>query len=368
MLSLFLAASLAAPAGDRDLDRAIATIRGVGPNASGASAAAKAWKRVASADVAELPAVLAGMDGASPLARNWLRSAIDPILERARQDKKPLPAADLEAFLRDRHHDPAARRFAYDLIVKDQPAVADRLLPGMIDDPSPTLRRDAVARVVADAEKLAKEKKTAEAEKEYRQALAAARDFDQLNTIIKALGELGPKVSLSDHVGFLKSWKIVGPFPNPEGKGIDAVYPPEQKLDFNAGYDGSTGKVKWTSYKPSKDTGVIDLKEAIGDAPEAVAYAATEFRSKAAGDAEIRLGSFVGFKLWFNGELVLVRGDSYTGYRPDHYVAQVKLKPGVNTILVKFAQEPAPPQLPPPNHWRFMLRVCDPSGAAIRES
>ena len=54
--------------------------------------------------------------------------------------------------------------------------------------------------------------------------------------------------------------------------------------------------------------------------------------------------------------------------KPDHYSTPVKLKAGVNTILVKLAQEPPPPQLPPPNHWRFMLRVCDASGAAIRDA
>ena len=124
--------------------------------------------------------------------------------------------------------------------------------------------------------------------------------------------------------------------------------------------------MKWKDFKPAKDTGVIDLNDAVGNYPSAVAYASAEFLSKDARDAEVRLGSFLGFKLWVNGELVLVRGDSYTGYAPDHYVAAVKLKPGANTILLKFAQEPPPPQLPPPNHWRFMLRICDASGAAIK--
>jgi hypothetical protein len=236
----------------------------------------------------------------------------------------------------------------------------------MLDDPSRDLRRDAVARLVVGANKLVKDKKPVEAETEFRRALAAARDFDQLNAIIKQLGELGKKVSLAEHVGFIRSWKVVGPFPNPDEKGIDTVYPPEKGIDFAAEFDGSTGKVRWKEFTPAKDTGAIDLNDAVGNHPDAVAYAAAEFRSKEARDAEVRLGSFVGFKLWVNGDLVLVRGDAYTGFKPDHYVAPVKLKAGVNTILVKFAQEPPPPQLPKPNHWRFMLRVCDASGAAIK--
>src|SRR3954453_9823188 len=132
---LLLAAALGAPAGESDLSKAIDAVRGVGPNGQGAAAAATAWKRLAAADVAELPALLAGMDGASPLARNWLRAAIDPVLDRAARDKKPVPAAELEGFPRDTRHAPTARLFAYELVVKADAAAADRLLPGMLDDP-----------------------------------------------------------------------------------------------------------------------------------------------------------------------------------------------------------------------------------------
>ena len=133
---LLVAVALGAPAA-AEIERAVAAVRGVGPNGQNTAAAAAAWKQLAAADVAALPALLAGMDGASPLARNWLRAAIDPVLERAAQDKTPLPAAALEAFLRDGRHDAQARRFAYELVVKADPAAADRLLPGFLDDPSP---------------------------------------------------------------------------------------------------------------------------------------------------------------------------------------------------------------------------------------
>ena len=110
------------------------------------------------------------------------------------------------------------------------------------------------------------------------------------------------------------------------------------------------------------------MNQAAAESPDSVAYAVTEFRSREARDAEVRLGCFTAFKLWVNGELVLVRGDAYTGMRADHYVARVKLKPGANTILLKVGQEEPPPQLPKPNHWRFLLRVCDATGAAIPQA
>lgn len=363
---LLLTAALGTPAANSDLAQALATVRAAGPNGQGAAAAAAAWKRLAAADVADLPTLLAGMDGASPVARNLIRAAIDPVLDRAAHDKKPVPASELEVFLRDPRHDPAGRRFAYELVVKAESAAADRLLPGLLDDPSPDLRRDAVARVLTRADGLAKDDKKDEAKSEYNRALAAARDFDQIAGIIRKLGELGQKVTLAEHAGFLRSWKVIGPFPNPDEKGIDTAFPPERGLDFAAEYDGKVGPVKWKEFATPAENGLVNLNDAVGDHPEAVAYATTEFRSKEARDAEVRLGSFVAFKLWVNGEMVLFRGDAFTGMKPDHYVAKVKLKPGANTILVKFAQDVPPPQLKPMNYWRFMLRVCDSTGAAIR--
>src|SRR5436309_11683148 len=192
---LLVTAAISAAPGDSDLARAIAAVRAAGPNGQGAAAAAAAWKRLAAADVADLPALLAGMDGASPVARNWLRAAIDPVLDRAAQDKKPVPAAELEAFLRDARHDPNGRRLAYELVVKADPAAAGRLLPGLLDDPSPDLRRDAVARLIDRAEALLKDGKRDDAGDQFRRALAAARDFDQLNAIIKQLGDLDQKIT-----------------------------------------------------------------------------------------------------------------------------------------------------------------------------
>jgi hypothetical protein len=363
---VLVAAALGAAPAAGEIDRAVAAVRGAGPNGAGSAAAARAWQTLAAADAAALPALLAGMDGASPVARNWLRAAIDPVLERATRDQTPLPAAALEAFLREGRHDPQARRLAYELIVKGDPAAADRLLPGLLDDPSPDLRRDAVARLLDGADKHFDAGQRDEAKPLYQKALAAARDRDQLDRTAKRLGELGQKVDLADHLGFLRRWRVIGPFPNPGGQGIDTAYPPEQGLDFAAESDGKAGKVRWKEFTSTKETGVVDLNEAVGDHRESVAYAAAELRGPAARDAEVRLGCFTAFKLWVNGELALVRGDAYTGMRPDHYVAKVRLKPGTNTLLLKVAQDVPPPQLPPPNHWRFMLRVSDATGAAIK--
>src|SRR5205085_10848723 len=107
----------------------------------------------------------------------------------------------------------------------------------------------------------------------------------------------------------------------------------------------------------------VDVNEAIGKHVEAVAYAWNQFTSPVERNFEIRLGSFTAFKLWVNGELVMTRGDAYTGMRLDHYVARAHLKAGKNSILLTMAQDDPPPPLP--KIWRFMLRVCDEGGVAL---
>jgi hypothetical protein len=349
----------AAPA----LKDSIEVVRRVGPDGEGSAAAAKAWRQLAGADVADLPALLAGMDGASPLARNWLRSAVDRVLEQAAAVKKPLPADALDTFLRQRKHDQQARRLAYELLRDADPAAEERYLPGMLDDPSPDLRRDAVARLLARADKLFAADKKAEALPLYREALTAARDITQIDAAARKLRDLGEKVDLPARLGMVMSWKLVGPFPNKDRKGMDTVYPPEKSLDFAAEYDGKAGKVKWIDYTSKDDHGLVDLKEALKDHAEVVTYAAAEVVSKEGREADVRLGCYTGFKLWVNGEPVLERGDAYTGMQMDRYVAHVKLRPGKNAILLKVAQDVPQPQLPP--MLRFQLRVCDADGAPL---
>jgi hypothetical protein len=352
----------AGPAGPA-LKDSIATVRRAGPGGEGSAAAAAAWRRLAAAGAADLPALLAGMDGASPLARNWLRSAIDRVLERAAAARQPLPAGGLDAFLRKTRHDPQARRLAYDLLCEADPKAPDRYLPGMLDDPSPELRRDAVGRVLARADALQAANRKAEALPLYRDALAAAREKGQIDAAARNLRALGEKVDLPARLGMVMTWKLIGPFPNKDRKGMATAYPPEKALDFAAAYDGKAGRVKWLDYISKDDYGLVDLKEALKDHAEVVAYAAAEFPSKDAREVEVRLGCFTGFKLWVNGELVLERGDAYTGMQLDHYVARARLKAGTNVILLKVAQDEPPPQLAP--MLRFQLRVCDAGGKAV---
>ena len=143
-----LALTICFTAGAVDISDSLKTIRAVGPEGKGNAAAAQAWQSLAQVKPAALPQILAAMDGANPLAANWLRAAVDTIASRA----KDLPQMELKKFIANQKHDPRARRLAYELIKNANPQLAAKLIPGLLNDPSVELRRDAVQRVMDGSE------------------------------------------------------------------------------------------------------------------------------------------------------------------------------------------------------------------------
>ncbi len=364
-LSFLLAAALfaAVPSLASELAEAIAAVRAVGPQGQGHPEAARAWDRLARADAAELPALLAALDGANPLAANWVRTAVDAVAERAARQDQPLPLAELERFVLDRGRAPRARRLAYELLQSRDPSAEQRLVPGMLDDPSLELRRDAVARVLEEAEAARTGGNRDRALAAYRRALPAARDEDQIRLASGRLRELGEEVDLQRLMGFLARWKLIGPFDNTEQRGFDAVYPPERELDFSVSYEGKHGRVQWIDHTTADEYGRVDLNRALAEEKEVVAYAAAHFHSERQQAVEFRVTSYNAVKLWVNGQPVVEHNVYHAGSQLDQYIGRATLDEGRNTILLKVCQNAQTQDWA--RHWSFQLRVCDATGNPV---
>ena len=349
---------LAAP-----VSNSIQTIRAVGKEGQGNAAAAKAWQRLAKAEASALPEILAAMDGANPLAANWLRAAVDTIA--AREGK--LPLGNLQKFLANKNHDPRARRLAFELIQRTDPKLASQLIPGMLNDPSVELRRDAVARVIDEGirQRAAKQKPAAIAA--YRKALNAARDIDQIEHAAESLRQLGETVDLPRHFGFLMHWNVIGPFDNTERKGFAVVFPPEKKVNFSGIYNGKSGKVQWSEFVTADEYGMVNINKAYpgpGDGlKEVTAFAHTEYQAGETRDVELRLGCKNAWKIWHNGKLIFGRDEYHRGARIDQYQLKLRLASGRNTFLVKLCQNEQMEDWT--KEWQFQLRVCDATGTAV---
>lgn len=341
----------------------LAKLRAVGPDGAGDREAAPAWKELVKNDASRLPQILAGLDGAGPLAANWIRTAVDAIAERQLQQGRPLPAAELEKFLLDKKQDPRARRLAYQWLLRVDPSAEGRLIPGMLDDPSLEMRRDAVARLIDEAAAHAKAKRTDEAVALYRKALGAARERDQIDLVAKRLRALGQKIDLVRQLGYVVRWKLLGPFADVGGKGFDAVYPPEKELRFDAEYQGNKGPVRWKDFVCSDDYGTVDLNKGLMEVKEVVGYAATEFYAERDAEVELRFTSDNALKIWVNGALTASYKIYHGGSQPDQYVNRVALRRGRNVILVKVGQNELTQDWA--RGWNFHLRVVDLAGAPV---
>lgn len=349
-----------AAAGDKALER----IRAVGREGAGNAEAAAAWREVVARGPGALPDVLRGIDGASAAAANWLRTAVDAIAERALARGGKLPVDALEQFIKETGHAPTARRLAYDWLCKADPATPDRMLPGLLHDPSAELRRDAVALAIKNARSLEDSGKKEAAIAAWRKALSGACDQDQVDDIVKKLDGLGVKTDVAAHFGFVRQWSLAASFDNAGARNFDTVYPPEKAVNLDAVYKGKDGtEVKWRPYTTIDPYGSVDLNKAIAKTKGAVAYAYAVVYSPSEREVELRVGSFNAIKVFINGKQVFARDEYHHGMALDQYVGRGVLKAGKNELLVKVCQNEQTE--PWAQSWIFQLRICDAAGAAV---
>ncbi|MBI2823724.1 MAG: hypothetical protein HYX69_03415 [Planctomycetia bacterium] len=346
-----------------DIPKELAMLKAVGPEGAGTAAARAAWSRLSQGDAASLTALLGALDDAGPLAANWIRAAIDTIAERELQHVGKLPVAPLEKFTLDTSHAPRARRLAFEWLCRADAKAADRLIPGMLNDPGVEFRRDAVARLLTEAEGLEAASKGPAAADVYRRAMSGARDLDQVQKIVKKLESFGDKVDVPAHFGYVLRWKLMGPFDNTDEQGFDVIYPPEQKVDFAAECEGKSGAVKWIDHATEDPYGKVDLNKALLKANSVVGYAACEFVADEARPVELRLTSMCANKLWLNGELLAQHKVYHAGARMDQYIARANLNAGRNLILLKICQNNMKEEWA--QDWDFQFRVCDKTGTAV---
>jgi hypothetical protein len=370
-LAFSLAVAVSAVQAAESLPAALATLQKVGHEAAGNRAATKAWAVVAAADARQLPTMLAALDDAGPLAANYLRTAIEAVAERTLAQGQELPQVELEQYVLDRTHSPRSRQLAFEWLAKVDPTAPDRLTPKFLNDPSLELRRQAVERLFQEGSALIAEaandqRKTKAGIATLRRAFDAARSLDQIAKLDKELTKLNEQVDLVQHFGFVTSWRLIGPFDNRNGIGFDAVYPPEETVDFAAQYEGKTQKVSWIAHTTTDREGKVDLNLALGKDMGCVAYAASEFYSPHKQDVELRFGSVNASKLWVNGQLIARHRIYHTGAFVDQYQSRATLRPGRNVILLKMCQNEQTQKWA--QVWEFQFRVCDAIGTAIHSA
>jgi hypothetical protein len=363
LIAVLVLCCVASESDAADVARLVDTIKRVDKFGAGHREATDAVRQLQQAEGGSMLEILRGMDDAGPLAANWLRGAFETVAQREQRAGK-LTADRFEAFVVDRTHGDQARRLAYDWLARVDATAPDRLLPTMLDDPSLELRYDALAKRLTEIESAeAKGTSRETIAPRYREALSSARDPEQVKRIVEKLKKHGEEVDLARHFGFVRKWKLIGPFDNSEGTGFAAVYPPEKHVDFAALHDGKSGRLSWKDFATDDPYGLVDLNRALGKHMGAVGYAAVEFWADRERQIELRMGCINACKIWLNGELLFEREVYHTGMDVDQYVGKGKLNRGRNVILVKVCQNEQSEDWA--QSWQFQLRVCDSRGTAV---
>ncbi len=346
-----------------ETDSLVKTIKAVGREGQGNREANQAVAALSQQEASTLPAVLMGFRDANPLAANYLRGAVEAIADRALKAGKSLPTESLEKLIHNVEQDPRGRRLAFELLTRVDSAAPDRIIPDMLLDPSPEFRRDAVARLIVAGEKSLKDKDADAAKATFKKALSGATDDDQVKTLAKQLKEMKEEVDLQKHFGFLTGWRFIGPFDNVGLKGFETVYPPEEKLDFAAKYEGQKGEVAWDKTATDHEYGIVNVAKQIAPYKGAAMYLTSEFHSPTARSVEFRLGTPNAWKIWVNGKQLFGRDEYHRGMALDQYRVRGEVKAGANTILLKLCQNEQTEDWA--QRYEFQLRVADLSGIGL---
>jgi hypothetical protein len=355
--------ALASLASTQEASSPLAKIKAVGKEGAGNVEAAVAWKELVRLGPAVLPELLGALDDAGPIPTNWLRAAAEQIRDDALTANRKLPVDKLETFVRDVKHAGSGRRLAYELLVRVDPGAPDRLLPGMLDDPSGELRRDAVARLLMDAAALVKTKDPVAIDT-CKKVLRHARDRDQVDLAAKHLKAMGVPIDLTAHYGFITHWLVAGPFDNSKGAGFSNVFGPETRVDVKAVYAGKEKKdVRWQPHTTTAELGLVDFNKIYSEQKGVVGFAYSVISSSAERPVELRAKSNNAVRIYLNGKEVYFREEYHHGSELDQHVGKGMLKAGRNEILVKVCQNQQTDDWA--RQWSFQLRVCDAIGGAV---
>lgn len=133
-------------------------------------------------------------------------------------------------------------------------------------------------------------------------------------------------------------WYLIGPFDNPNGKGFDRVYPPEQEIELKKQYPGKNNETASWQQKPFVDGKINDLRVFREENnTDSVAYVYREIECPEAMDLPIGLGSDDTLTVWLNGKKLLSEGIPRPVI-PDQNKLTLNLQKGKNHLLMKICQ------------------------------
>ncbi len=198
-------------------------------------------------------------------------------------------------------------------------------------------------------ERLSRDRKLSPERRVYaRILLAEARE---------QIGAAPPNPHVLDELGFIRDFRVIGPFDNEGKAGFDQETPPEQARmqtpDLSATYPGRERPVSWRVFPDVVRFGYVSFDSVMRPNENVCALAETFVRSERARPLTLWLGGGGAIKAYWNGEPVF-RDDAYRGPDPDRSVTMVGAHAGWNRLLLKVCVTDGA--------WGFYARLGDDKG------
>ncbi len=170
-------------------------------------------------------------------------------------------------------------------------------------------------------------------------------------------GNISEARSMFSQIGFITSWRLIGPFDNISSSGYDTPYPPEMEDNPNAVYSGADlRKVRYFTPPHSRNDGWIDFARHF-ESVQGVFYARCYIRSDSTQRVQFRIGTSGAFRLFLNDALVSDTVDEHNNDL-DTYITELTLQRGWNNVLVKMCNSKL-------ERCNFLFRITNASGVPI---
>ena len=129
------------------------------------------------------------------------------------------------------------------------------------------------------------------------------------------------------------SLRIIGPFDNQDGNGLEQTYPLEQEVNFNTSYQGKDGLIEWQGWSREQDEEpFVPLGKLLGETDRVLAYALTYVYCRRPTEAIlVSSGASVGY---INSQEVF-RHDTHDDSASAQVQSPVHLRRGWSSILIK---------------------------------
>ncbi len=162
---------------------------------------------------------------------------------------------------------------------------------------------------------------------------------------------------VTDRLGVITDYLLIGPFDNERGTGFDVSYAPEQGYRGTDPIPGKSRDVAWRRIAViDHPLGRLALHETLRPRTQAVAYLATTLIAPEGMHVALRLGTTGPVKVFLDGEQRFVR-DVERPQRFDQDVVPLALREGPNELLLKVAVEDGP--------WSLETRLTELDGRPV---